>query len=259
MSEESSLCENCSAIDFEDIRAPSAGQLRRLSSGEDVIGPCPFKIDSNTKEWNLGTVETVRKSSPSCSLCRALIELIDETINRASPDHLTPDLICSVMVERHNVGFFTNEGSHLSPEVLEHLRGADPWFDLRHLGFRFRILGSELPGPDGRDPYECAHAAILPMDPASLRESQELFEDEALPDQKLVFCGRKSPPKVCLKTVRSWIEECASKHERCVPAHSTTGPSKQRYAVFSLPARTAGSTNACTPTSASVPSSDSSM
>lgn len=223
MFEVSALCESCSAIDFDHLRAPTAGQLRRLSAGENVIGPYPFRIGINEPEWPLGTVERIRISASSCSLCRGLVELIDDIINRGRPDHVTPDLLCSIRVEVWNGSFTPHVDAHLSPKVLEYM-GERRWFWLRHLGVRFRHPeGSRAEMSGSYDLKECAYAAIMPFDPSSTRKSQDLFDDESLSDQKLVFCGRKSSSKVDLDLLRAWIQECTSKHDQCVVAHSKAG------------------------------------
>lgn len=213
--EEAPLCERCSAIDFGYIRAPTAGQLRRLAAGDDVIGPFPFRRDAAEPEWQLGTIGTVRNSSKTCPLCRALVELVDETINRDRPDPLTPELLCSVQVEPYSAEFVPNEGALVSPRVLEHT-GEQPLFRLRHLGVRFRRPEGER-RHDG--PEESAYDFILPYDPSSSCGSQGLFDDETLPDGRLVLCGRRSQPRVPVGLLSSWIGECTSRHGQCV-AHS---------------------------------------
>lgn len=220
----SALCESCSAIDFDHLRAPTAGQLLRLSAGENVIGPYPFRLGVDEPEWQLGTVERIRTSSSSCSLCRGLVELIDDTINRGRPDHVTPELLCSIKVEVWNGSFTPHVDAHLSPKVLEYM-GERREFWLRHLGVRFRhskASRAALPGSSTYDMQENAHAAFMPFDPSSPSDGQHLFNDQSLSDQKLVFCGRKSPSKVDLKLLRAWIHECTSKHDQCV-AQSKAG------------------------------------
>jgi hypothetical protein len=103
------LCEFCSKIDWECIRAPTVGELRELAAGRAVPRRHPFMLKppdwERVSSWDLGTMARVLRSADACPLCDAVSGMFHEANSDGRPGRLTADMACTLFVDGGYVTF----------------------------------------------------------------------------------------------------------------------------------------------------------
>ncbi|KAH8588238.1 heterokaryon incompatibility protein-domain-containing protein [Bisporella sp. PMI_857] len=217
MESKATLCEFCSAINFNLLRVPTAGQLRRLSASLDITGQYPFKrnLEGSQTEWELGPMKRIQSSADLCNLCRAISQVYDDTNVYNAAEGLDPDMLCTVGLGFR--GYFAPENiSSVSPAVLENMGfGVEQAQDLL---FTFRSLTIKW-----TDNFTESHTffpktiwakhALHEYDTRHSKVPLPLFNDEEIPDDGRLLSGRIASPQVQFNMLRAWIDECTSRHE----------------------------------------------
>ena len=122
MESKATLCESCSAINFNLLRVPTAGQLRRLSAGLDITGQYPFKrnLEYSQTEWELGPMKCIQSSADLCVLCGAISQVYDDIDVQHAAEGLNPDMLCTAGLCFR--GYFAPKNiSSVLPAILENM------------------------------------------------------------------------------------------------------------------------------------------
>ncbi|EDO02734.1 hypothetical protein SS1G_05211 [Sclerotinia sclerotiorum 1980 UF-70] len=75
------LCEYCSAIEFEMLRCPTTEELRYLNTKSEVPDCYPFKSFIHNRQapkFSLGPHTRIRQSSSTCSFCSAICDVVPD-------------------------------------------------------------------------------------------------------------------------------------------------------------------------------------
>ena len=184
-----SLCEYCSLIDFEYLRAPTVEDLERINAGDpDVYGRFPFKADTSDQvgaTWRLGRQSRVVESANTCRLCETIVKVLAESnLPKENAMLFHSDPICEarsmwsarLSPPSGGISYQKKDGSSL------------PIFYLRRLSLRWieavdsmQEIGEVLLATD--DPSHMSAtlgAALQPCDQDSYVEIDQLFDDSLL-------------------------------------------------------------------------------
>lgn len=206
------LCSFCKAIDFDFLRAPTAGQLRLLSAGQNVTGQYPFKRqpEGSPTEWCLGTMKRIQQSSESCVLCEALLQLYHEI--QAVEGPLSMDNVCNAVCN-HRSKFRPREINNISLALLEDFGLKQP----QDLLYTHRSMTIFWDNPIVKSDTAFGKRAYANywLSACDAQDSPPLmlFQDDSLPDSGLLLSRRPVEPRVQPKMLHAWMGECLSKHE----------------------------------------------
>lgn len=204
------LCSYCSAINFEVLRLPTAGQIRRSSDehGNTTIPHLPPPTDLDAT-WDLDTVERIRQTAGTCTFCEVIFYLLD-TLERAGK-RVDSNFFCEVFPMSEGI-CDVQYSQHLDPAAPEGHgtnTGATKGFLLRTLDFRFTDVKRNIgPTDAARQVYAKQWAQIY-----SPQCPKTLFGDEGVSDDSYVFGHRKVPLLLNIETMISWKRECLSSHK----------------------------------------------
>ncbi|KAJ8067231.1 hypothetical protein OCU04_004595 [Sclerotinia nivalis] len=83
------LCEYCSAIEFEMLRCPTTEELRSLNTKSEVPDCYPFKSFIHNRQapkFSLGPYTRIRQSSSTCAFCSAICDVVPDQIENSIRD-----------------------------------------------------------------------------------------------------------------------------------------------------------------------------
>ena len=156
----------------------------------------------------------IQASAAACPLCRAIADVVSDAghVCRMSP---APEISC-VAYCGWNIYFRAPANAKLSADLVQrmgHSRADDVTFALGHLGLMFEVPSSE--GvifhhiKEWLQSCDCRYVD-------NLQDPPVLFVDNGLDDNRLVFCGRRTPPIASPEMLRTWLTECRTHHgHRC--------------------------------------------
>jgi len=223
------LCAFCSAIDFDLLRVPTAGQMRRMAAGENMVAEIehiyPFKKDSEYTTapfWELGTLKRINESASKheCDLCLLVSQRAAE-LGQEDPGCITPESIWRAECF-YVFGYLRPPpAAHFHESIVKHnrkQRTEDVSYYLRSLNLTWDNAGQDfaLSAMGGSSCW------IQAFDPHASDDDTALFDDKALADDRLLCCGRHSSPTVRPDLLRAWMRECSLKHgNKCAPVSSS--------------------------------------
>lgn len=210
------MCSLCSRIDFDIFRLPTAGQLRRLSAGQDVYGPHPFhRRDNLPVTWQLGSIKRVQENAKCCSLCGIICHLIHDIQQMGG--HLPPEMSCRAAVNQRGT-FKHGNTANISSILLERMGVKQP----HELYFKFSSIAIHFMDnyPNSRTHWQRTISAVnwLHVCDVDRQHTSALFGDQDLSDDQLLFARRTILPRPHIEMLSGWMGECMSKHKtRCGP------------------------------------------
>lgn len=151
-------------------------------------------------------MERILQEADTCSLCSAVSHMYNEN-NRDSPGRLTPEMICSAVIDKIAYNFAPPDNTNLHPKLVERMGYSEsetPSFHLRRLYFSWMSRGLVM------------SQHVQSFDPQRLSGTEALFEGlESVHEDNLVLCARKYHPLVSVELLQRWLDRCLSAHELC--------------------------------------------
>lgn len=211
---EGALCGPCSLIDFELLQLPTAGQLRQLSNGYNITSKFPFKrnLDGSPTSWELGPMIRIQQSADNCSFCKAILQCFYD-VEQVEERPLTLEMVCTAELNFRGT-FRPGNTANMSPTVLEYMQINQP----QALRFPFRSITLHWSDPTDNShtlyrkrvyATDCLHVCDMLY---YSEAAPGFYDDENLPDEKIILCSRLTSPRIQLEMVRAWMGECTSKH-----------------------------------------------
>lgn len=222
------LCDICSTVDFDLLRVPTAGDMRRLATGEDVLDRIqhryPFKRGlGNEKPWIIGTLDRVKKSATSCDLCRLVCQRVME-LDRDQPGRVNPNNIWRIEI------FYINAMVKLPPNARPHPNIIKQNVKEKAEDVIYNVHALNLTWDDPKpDITLWQHGSLggsgcwmQAFDPSALTDETAVFDDNALADNRLLLAARQTTPKIHPNLIQTWLHECLTKHdEKCTAVQSS--------------------------------------
>ncbi|KAF7870343.1 hypothetical protein EAF04_004089 [Stromatinia cepivora] len=208
------LCEYCSAIEFEMLRCPTTEELRSLNTKSEVPDCYPFKSFIHNRQapkFSLGPHTRIRQSSSTCTLCSAICDVIPDQKENPFRDLDSFKCVASIV-------------SYARIVPIE----AEAWDSDRDLMYLYRINLSWYPIVEGEKTDEPGihtttdAAAWYYIDDAFQTYNGEVCQDstsnEPINQNSTVFSGRIRPEIIDIKRPAQWLKECLDNHKECYQA-----------------------------------------
>lgn len=211
------LCEVCSEIDFEYLRAPTVRQLQQLTDGYDIGDRYPFKLQDigERPRWLLGSMQRISESAAGCSMCRAVVQAASQ-INKCNDLKITPGSHCTAILQTGIIYFKPKNSSTISGDVARRMQAVN----IEDMDFQMPALdlywfASYEPNPlrnSSQPSTHCIFAYISPFDPYSTTQSAGTTAFEARGEEELVHCSRTVPRLISFDLLRTWLQKCTASH-----------------------------------------------
>ncbi|APA11729.1 hypothetical protein sscle_08g064990 [Sclerotinia sclerotiorum 1980 UF-70] len=207
------LCEYCSAIEFEMLRCPTTEELRYLNTKSEVPDCYPFKSFIHNRQapkFSLGPHTRIRQSSSTCSFCSAICDVVPD--QKENPIRDLDSFKCVASMKSF---------ARIVP--IE----AEAWDSNRDLMYLYRISLSWYPIVDGEETDEPGIHKTTDAAPWYYIEDafqtyngeiyQESNNNESVNRNSTVFSGRIRPEIVDIKQPAQWLQECLDNHKDLTP------------------------------------------
>ncbi|CAD6444537.1 09dc9103-2e4f-4484-b6d9-2a34349ee3c5 [Sclerotinia trifoliorum] len=208
------LCQYCSAIEFEMLRCPTTEELRSLITKSEVPDCYPFKSFIHNRQapkFSLGPHTRIQQSSPTCAFCSAICDVVPDQIENPIRD----------------LDSFKCVASMKSFARIVPMDG-EAWDSDRDLMYLYRIGLSWYPIVSGEETDEPGihrttdAAPWYYIDDAFQTYNGEVCQDSnnngSVDRNSTVFSGRIRPEIIDIKQPAQWLKECLDTHKECYQA-----------------------------------------